>query len=240
MRRDFAVVGNQNNHVALARQFIQQHHHLGTAVAVEGTGGFVGKDDMPAVHQRTGNRDALLLTTGELVRAVVGAIGQAQAGQQSLGAGMAFGSADAGIDRRHLDVFLGRAGRDQVVALEHETKGFAAQPGQCVAIQVRDVFPGEQVVAHGGAVEATEDVHQCGFAGARGADDGNELSCMDRQVDPAQYVDLRAVAAAVGFADVLEFDQWRGHINPRCCWRGRSTGDRLRPGHPTLQLAGGH
>ena len=69
---------------------------------------------------------------------------------------MAFGGADAGVDRRHLDVFLGRARGDQVVALEHKTKGFAAQPGQFVAVQVRDVFPGEQVVAGAGAVKATE------------------------------------------------------------------------------------
>jgi hypothetical protein len=34
---------------------------------------------MAAVHQRAGNRHALLLAAGQLVRAVAGALGQAQA-----------------------------------------------------------------------------------------------------------------------------------------------------------------
>ncbi|CRM50196.1 hypothetical protein [Pseudomonas sp. 24 E 13] len=225
--------------MALARQFVEQGHHLGAAVAVEGAGGFVGEDDMPAVHQRTCNGHPLLLATGELVRTVAGALGQAQAGEQGIGAGVPFDGTDTGIDRRHLDVFLGRCRRDQVVALKHEAERFAAQPGQFVAAQLGDVFPGEQVIAFARAVEATEDVHQRRLAGARRADDGDKFPGVDRQVDAAQYVDLRAVAAAVGFADVLEFDQWRGQLSPRCRRLGRSTGDRLRRGPPAPARAGG-
>jgi hypothetical protein len=54
--------------VALAGQFVEQRHDLGAAVAVEGAGGFVGEDDMAAVHQRAGDRHALLLAAGQLVR----------------------------------------------------------------------------------------------------------------------------------------------------------------------------
>jgi hypothetical protein len=89
--RDFAVVGDEDHHVALARQFVEQRHHLGAAVAVEGAGGFVGEDDVAAVHQRPGNRHPLLLAAGQLVRAVAGARGQAQAVEQGGGAGVAFG-----------------------------------------------------------------------------------------------------------------------------------------------------
>ncbi|KWV89639.1 hypothetical protein PFLmoz3_00752 [Pseudomonas fluorescens] len=108
-RRHFTVVGNQNDHMALARQFVEQGHDLGAAMAVEGAGGFVGEDDMAAVHQGAGDGHPLLLPTRQLVRPIAGALGQAQAGEQGAGAGMAFGGADAGIDRRHLDVFLGGA-----------------------------------------------------------------------------------------------------------------------------------
>ncbi|MNH20575.1 hypothetical protein D3C79_803520 [compost metagenome] len=106
---DFAIVSDQDHHMTLAGQFIEQGHDFGAALAVEGTGGFVGKDDMAAVHQRTGNRHPLLLATGELVGAIAGAAGEPQAIEQRAGAGMACGSRGTGINGRHLDVFLGRA-----------------------------------------------------------------------------------------------------------------------------------
>ncbi|MNP07720.1 hypothetical protein D3C76_997590 [compost metagenome] len=146
-RRHFAVVGDEDHHVALARQLVEQAHDLGAAVAVEGAGGFVGENDVAAVHQGAGDGHPLLLTAGQLVRAVAGARGQAQAFEQGRGAGMALGGRSAGVDRRHLDVFLGRARRDQVVTLEHEPEGFTAQPGQFIAAQGGDVFSGETVFA---------------------------------------------------------------------------------------------
>ena len=78
---DVAVVGDQDHHVALAG-LVEQRHDFRAAVAVEGAGGFVGEDDMAAVHQRTGDRHPLLLAAGQLVRTVGGALGQAQAFEQ--------------------------------------------------------------------------------------------------------------------------------------------------------------
>ncbi|MCY1432313.1 hypothetical protein D9M71_483060 [compost metagenome] len=63
-RCNFAVVGNQDHHVTLTGQFVKQSHDLGTALAVQRAGRFVGKDDVAAVHQRTGNRHPLLLAAG--------------------------------------------------------------------------------------------------------------------------------------------------------------------------------
>ncbi|MNW12058.1 hypothetical protein D3C71_2096520 [compost metagenome] len=60
-------------------------------MAVEGAGGFVGENDVAAVHQRTGNRYPLLLAAGKLMGAVAGARSQAEAVEQGGGAGVAFG-----------------------------------------------------------------------------------------------------------------------------------------------------
>lgn len=157
---DFPVVGDEDHHMALAGQFVEQGHDFGTAAAVEGAGGFVCQNDVATVHQRAGYRYALLLAAGQLVRAITGTFGQAQAGQQGMGACVALGGRRAGIDRRHFDIFLGGAGGNQVIALEHETEGFTPQPGECVTVQAGHLFTREQVVATGGAVQAAEDVHQ--------------------------------------------------------------------------------
>lgn len=60
----FAVVGDEDDYMALAGQLVEQRHHLGAAMAVEGAGWFVGQDDVATVHQGPGNRDPLLLATG--------------------------------------------------------------------------------------------------------------------------------------------------------------------------------
>ncbi|MNF15089.1 hypothetical protein D3C80_2175530 [compost metagenome] len=58
--------------------------------------------------------------------AIAGTAGEPQSIKQGGSTGMAFGGRCAGINRRHLDVLLGRARGNQVVALEHETEGFTA------------------------------------------------------------------------------------------------------------------
>lgn len=130
----------------LAR-LVEQRHDFRAAVAVEGAGGFVGEDDMAAVHQRAGDRYPLLLAAGQLVRTVGSALCQAQALEQGPRAGVPLARRGAGVDRRHLDVFLGRGGGDQVIALEHEAECLAAQPGLLVAVQFGDVVAGEVVAA---------------------------------------------------------------------------------------------
>ncbi|MCY1390289.1 hypothetical protein D9M71_51060 [compost metagenome] len=98
------------------------------------------------------------------MRTVAGTLAQAQAFEQGGSAGVALGRWRAGINGRHFHVFLGRARGNQVIALEHEAKGFPAQPGQFVAAQLGNIFASKEIVAAGGAVQATEDVHQCRLA----------------------------------------------------------------------------
>ncbi|MNR46116.1 hypothetical protein D3C85_1650430 [compost metagenome] len=50
--------------MALAGELVEEGHDLGTAVAVQRAGGFVGQDNVPAVHQRPGDRYPLLLAAG--------------------------------------------------------------------------------------------------------------------------------------------------------------------------------
>ncbi len=192
--------------MAARRQVAQQGHHLGAALAVERAGGLVGEDDAAAVHQRAGDRHALLLAAGELVGLVLQAIGQAQRGEQFGRARMARLRRHAGVDRGDLDVLLCGGRGDQVVALEHEAEGLAPQLRKLVAVQARHVAPHEAIGAAARAVQAAEDVHQRGLARARGAHDGDELAGVDLQRHVVQHLH-RQLAAAVGLGHRLEPDQ---------------------------------
>jgi len=55
-------------------QSSEQLHHLVATLGIESAGGLVGQDDPWVVDQAAGNRHALLLAAGELVRMMSGAV----------------------------------------------------------------------------------------------------------------------------------------------------------------------
>src|ERR1700730_13983545 len=74
--RDVRFVRYQNDRETLAVQLLEHVHDFDRGTAVEVSGRFVREKDRRVIYQRTGNRDALLLTAGKLRWEMVGAIGQ--------------------------------------------------------------------------------------------------------------------------------------------------------------------
>src|SRR5690606_18733928 len=188
--------------------------------------------DARVVHQRPGDGNALLLAAGQLIGTVLQPLAKPQAGKQFLGAGMARLPWQAGINGGYFHVLGGIGRGNQVVALENETEGAAAQAGQLVAIQLGNILAFEQVTAGGGLVQAAEQVHQGRLAGAGGAHDGDELAGMDIQGDVMQH-GSRQLAVAVGAADAFEADQGSVHQNLGRRWL-RSAGGALLPPAMTI------
>ncbi|MCY1295995.1 hypothetical protein D9M70_453610 [compost metagenome] len=119
----------------------------------------------------------------------------------------------AGIDGRHLDILLRACRRDEVIALEDEAEGAAAQGRQLIGIEVGDALAVDQIVAAGRLIEAAENVHQRRLAGAGLADDRHELARLDIEGEAVQDLDGE-IAVEIGLADVLERDE-RGHGQPQ-------------------------
>ncbi len=157
---DTRIVRDEDDGVAFAREILEQRHDLGSALAVERAGRFVGEDHFSPVHQRSGNGDALLLAAGKLARAVGEAVAKPKRGQERLGAGTPLGLAEAGIDRRNLDVLFRRCRRQEIVALKDEAERFAPEPGERVRVEHGHVVTGEQIISRGRTIETAEQVHQ--------------------------------------------------------------------------------
>src|SRR3954465_11873411 len=68
---DVGVVGDHHDRGAGAVDPVQQTHDLDGRVRVEVSRRLVREQDQRPVHERPGDRDTLLLTTGELVRVTV-------------------------------------------------------------------------------------------------------------------------------------------------------------------------
>ena len=73
-----------------------------------------------------------------------------------------------------------------------------------------DQLPIQDVFARSGRIQAADQVHQRGFAAARGAQDGKELARLDVQVDPLQNP-LLFPTHAVGFHNVPHPEKFTGH-----------------------------
>ena len=137
---DVAVVGDEDDGVAFGVQFAEDFHDFFAAVAVKCASGFVGEDDLSAVHERTGDGDALLLAAGELSGFVFGAFAEAEAGKQRFGAFFPRFAVRTGVDGGNSDVFPGFEVGEQVVALEDEADVFASECGAFLRAEVGGVF----------------------------------------------------------------------------------------------------
>ena len=120
----------------------QQLDDVMTGLRIEVAGGLVGKDNDRLVGERARDRDALLLSAGQLRRIVMAAILEADFDQQIACAGRRV--APAGDFHRHQNVLERRQRRDEMKGLKDEPDLRAAQPRQFVFAETSDVGPVDQ------------------------------------------------------------------------------------------------
>ena len=123
-----------------------------------------------------------------------------------LGALDARGGGGAVVDERQLDVVQRGGAGQQVEGLEDEADLLVADAGELVVVELADQLAVEPVVALGGRVEAADEVHQRGLAGAGGAHDGDVLIVLDAQGDAAQGLHLLLGAHVVGAPEIFDDD----------------------------------
>ena len=191
-----------------ALQVEQQVDHVLPGLAVKVAGGLVGQQDLRAGAQRPRHGHALLLAAGELGREVVGAVREAHLIEQ--GAGGLEGIQPAGELERKGDVLQGRHGGHQVERLEDDADVGAADQRQRVLAESGQLVTRHPHGATGGSLQSGHHHQQRGLAGAAGADDGDGLSCIDRQADVLEDFN-RAGAGGKGERHIVESDDRLDH-----------------------------
>src|ERR1700733_11073866 len=114
------------------------------------------------------------------------------------------------VEQRQFDVLHGGRARQKIEALEHEADLVIAQLGQLFAVKACDIHFIQQVAAARRAVQAADDVHHRGLAGAAGAHDGHELAPANPQIDAGHGPDLY-LTGDVDLGDVPKRDDRMGH-----------------------------
>src|ERR1019366_10224437 len=94
-------------------------------------------------HQRSGDRDSLLLATRELGRDVVDAVAKPEAFESGARPRQTVLARDALVEQGRGYVLQGRGSRQQVVALEDEADCPAAEASETVVVELGDRCAGE-------------------------------------------------------------------------------------------------
>ena len=204
------IVGHEDECGAGRGIEVEEHVDDGAArFVVEVAGRLVGEEDFRAVDKGAGQGDALLLAAGELVRVVVGAVGQADTGEVVEGGGLRV--ADTTQLERHEDIFQGGERGEKLEALENETGGGITQRGQAVLVQVAEVMSVQNDAAGGRTVQAGAESEQGGFAAARRSDDGAGCARGEVKGDVGQDGE-RMPGGRVSLAQSVGREDGRGHF----------------------------
>src|SRR6185295_1375262 len=127
--------------------------------------------------------------------------------QQGLGGhGPLLAHGKSTIKQRELNVLQRAGARNQVEALENEPDFLIPDFGESVGSLPADVFPVQMVRPSRGRIEAAQDVHERGFAGARCAHDGHIVASIDLEIHAAQGLNLH-LPEAVDLPQVCAADE---------------------------------
>ncbi len=148
---------------------------------VEGAGGLIAEKHVRPLGDRPGDRDRLLLTPGKLGRKMIEPFRHPDHCERGLGRHRAVGQFG-----NQLHVLTSREARNQVVELEHEPDGFAAEPSEFPIIVRREVVIEEPDPAGGREVEPAEDVEEGGFAASRWPQNHHQLAPVQLEIDLAE------------------------------------------------------
>jgi hypothetical protein len=87
------------------------------------------------VDEGTGEGGALKLASGKLMRPVMGAVAEADRGEELAGAASSRGVYTSGDEEGEENVFFDRKGGEEVEELENETNSEASEGGQFVVVE---------------------------------------------------------------------------------------------------------
>jgi hypothetical protein len=133
---DFFAVGDENNGgFFFSGELGDEIDDHGAGGGVEIASGFVGEKDRGLVDQGTGEGGALKLASGKLMRPVMGAVAEADRGEELAGAASSRGVYTSGEEEGEENVFFDRKGGEEVEELENETNSEASEGGQFVVVE---------------------------------------------------------------------------------------------------------
>src|SRR3989449_1055494 len=214
------VVGHEDQGLPLfSIQADEEVHDLRRRLRVQVPGRLVRPHDRGVVHERPSDRDALLLSRAQLGRLVVRPSVEFHGRHEGerFPAGLLRGHPRD--EERELDVLHGGEDRQQVVRLEDEPHAARPVPALRVVVHRGQGDALDEDIARREVVESGEAIEQGRLPAAGRPHDRDHLAARDREVHPAERVDLDD-PGVVHFVGVHSPDDRLGRHAPFSMSRG--------------------
>jgi hypothetical protein len=181
------VAHHHHRHAGLA-QLAHHLEHAADQLGIERAGRLVEQQDARLERERAGDRDALLLTAGQLVRVRLGFFAKPYPCQRLQPERFCLWSClSDDFSQSQSDIAQCIEMRIQVELLEHHADLLAHAVD--VHVGPSNVGAVDHHRAAGGLLEPVAATQQRRLAGARGPDDEDELALRDDKVDPLQHLE---------------------------------------------------
>src|SRR5277367_2186346 len=142
---------------------------------IEIAGRLIGQDQFGTRHQRSGNGDTLLLSTGELLGQVTRAVGDSDALEHLGDPSFALAAGYPPVDQGHFDILGYIEIIDEIEALEDKPYRASTQNRKVLFGGTCDLLAEEDKAAARGAVEKPQNVEKCRFSTTGRSHDGQKL-----------------------------------------------------------------
>src|SRR6516165_9897516 len=178
---DVGGMGDHDDGTTVAVKVLEQGHDLLAGPAIERTGRLIGQDESRVIHHRTRNDDALLLASGELIRPVMAAVGEADTVERPFGSASSFVTTSARVNKRQFDIFQRAGPRQKRRNLKNETDILAPDGRAVVFVQLYNFSPVQRIFAAVRTLQKAQEIHQGRLSRTRAAADGNKFAALDRE-----------------------------------------------------------
>src|SRR6516164_7454561 len=152
-------MGDHDDGTTVAVKVFEQGQDLVAGPAIQRAGRLVGQDESRVIHHRTRNDDALLLASGELIRPVMAAVGEADPVERPFGSASSFVTTSARVNKGHFDIFQGGGPWQKRWDLKDETDILAPDGRADVFVQLYNFSPVQRIFAAVRPLQKAQEIH---------------------------------------------------------------------------------
>ena len=118
---NLVFMGDDNNGLPFFAELCQEFHNLYTRFAIQRSSRFIGKKNRWVSNQRSGNRNALLLSSGHLIGHIINFIGESDFLEGLKRALLSFLLSYILIKKRHNHLIDRTRPREEIITLEDKS-----------------------------------------------------------------------------------------------------------------------
>src|SRR6516162_4027786 len=152
-------MSNHDDGTTVAVKVFEEGQDLVAGPAIQRAGRLVGQDESRIIYHRARNDDALLLASGELIRPMMAAVGEADPVERPFGAASSFPATGARVNKGQFDIFQRGGPRQKRRDLKDETDILAPNRRADVFVQLYKFLPVQHVFAAVRPLQKAQEIH---------------------------------------------------------------------------------